>query len=142
MVLCTVLLALFLAAGMMIFAAFARTFKEGQSMVTPFYLVAILPPIMVMSPDLELNLKLALVPIANVALLFRAAIGGEYQWPLIALTLVVELVTVILCLALARLVLGFEDVLTGSYSGSFGKFLKERVLRRQARQQHIPGELR
>ena len=38
----TVLLAMFIAAGMMILASFARTFKEGQSMVSPFYLATLL----------------------------------------------------------------------------------------------------
>ena len=37
-VLAALLLAGFVAAGMMIFASFARTFKDGQSMITPFYL--------------------------------------------------------------------------------------------------------
>src|SRR5262245_47331499 len=32
-----ILLALFVAAGMMILASFARNYKEGQSMVSPFY---------------------------------------------------------------------------------------------------------
>jgi sodium transport system permease protein len=39
----TILLALFVAAGMMILASFARTFREGQSLVSPFYIVIILP---------------------------------------------------------------------------------------------------
>ena len=37
MALAAVLLAGFVAAGLMIFASFARTFKEGQAMITPFY---------------------------------------------------------------------------------------------------------
>src|ERR1017187_6704896 len=37
------LLAGFVAAGMMIFASFARTFKEGQAMITPFYMLTIVP---------------------------------------------------------------------------------------------------
>ncbi len=39
----TVLLALFVSAGMMILASFARTFKEGQSLVSPFYISVFLP---------------------------------------------------------------------------------------------------
>ena len=125
-----VLLAMFIAAGMMILAAFARTFKEGQSMVGPLYMLCILPTILVQSPDLELTPKLALVPIANVVLMFRELISGIYKWPLIGLTLVAQAVIVALCLALARYVLSFEDVLLGSFNGSFGKFFKGRVLRR------------
>ena len=123
-----VLLAMFIAAGMMIFAAFARNFKEGQSMVTPFYLLCFVPILLVQSPDLELTPRLALVPIANVSLVFREAIAGVFQWPLIGLTLAVQVAAVALCLVVARWVLSFEDVLTGSYSGSFGRFFQQRVL--------------
>jgi len=125
-----VLLAMFIAAGMMIFAAFARTFKEGQSMVGPFYLICLMPALFVQSPDLELDAMTALIPIANVALLFRAAIAGVFDWPLIGLTLAVEVAAVVACLALARYLLGFEDVLTGSYDGNLGRLLKNRLLRR------------
>ena len=37
------LLALFIAAGMLILASFARTFKEGQSLVSPFMIAFVLP---------------------------------------------------------------------------------------------------
>lgn len=125
-----VLLAMFIAAGMMILAAFARTFKEGQSMVGPLYMLCILPVMLVQSPDLELTPKLALAPIANVVLMFRELLSGIYKWPLIGLTLVAQTVMVALCLALARYVLSFEDILIGSFNGSFGKFFKGRILRR------------
>ncbi len=127
------LLALFVAAGMMIFAAFARTFKEGQSMIGPFYLLCFLPTLLVLSPDLELTPKMALVPIANVALMFREVIGGIYRWPEIAITLTVQLVAIAACLAAARWVLRFEDVLIGSHAGSFAKFLKSRLSGREGR---------
>lgn len=135
----TVLLAMFIAAGMMILASFARTFKEGQSMVGPLYMLCILPTLLVNSPDLELTAKWALVPIANVTLMFREVIGGIYQWPWIGLTLAVQVAAVAVCLALARWVLSFEDVLMGSYSGSFGKFLKGRWQRRNDRGPEVAG---
>ena len=128
-----VLLAMFIAAAMMIVAAFARTFQEGQSMVGPIYMLCILPTLVVQSPDLELTPKLALIPIANVMLMFRELISGVYQWPLIGLTLVAQMIVVSACLALARYVLSFEDVLIGSYDGSFGRFLKGRLLGRGRR---------
>ena len=45
-----VLMALFVAAGMMTLASFARNFKEGQSMVSPFYLIIILPVSFLQAP--------------------------------------------------------------------------------------------
>jgi sodium transport system permease protein len=125
-----ILIALFVAAGMMIAASFARTFKEGQTMVSPFYFVLLLPVMFLQSPELELTLPLALIPVVNVTLMFRDAIGGVYNWPLIGVTVVVELALIALCLALARRILQFEDVLVGSFNGSFFTFAKERLLGR------------
>lgn len=129
MLVAAALLALAIAAAMMILAAFARTFKEGQSMVGPVYMFSILPTVLVSSPDLQLTAGWALVPIANVTLLFRDAITGIYNWPLIALTLLVQGLLVVLCLFLARQILRFEDVLVGNYGGNFQKFVKDKLVR-------------
>jgi sodium transport system permease protein len=124
-----VLMSLFVAAGMMMLASFARNFKEGQSMVSPFYLIIIIPVSFLQTPGLEFSTPLALIPVVNVAMMFREAITGVYQWPLIGITVLVELLCVGGALKLASLILAHEDVVTGSYSGSFGKFFKERLLR-------------
>jgi len=125
----TVLLALFIAAGMMILASFARTFKEGQSMVTPFYLATLLPVMFLQVPGIEFTPVLALVPVVNVAMVFREAVGGVYHWPEIALTIAVEAACVALALRVATLILRHEDMMLGSYGGNLGRFLKERVFR-------------
>ncbi|MGH7475276.1 MAG: ABC transporter permease [Longimicrobiales bacterium] len=129
MMLGAVALALFFAAAMMILASFARTFKDGQSMVTPIYWLALLPLILGESSDDRLTFEIALVPIANVAQMIRDAINGTFAWPLIGLTMLVLLVLVGLCLLLARQVLRFEDHLIGSYDGSFWRFARERLVR-------------
>lgn len=122
-ILSTVLLALFIAAGMMIFASFARTFKEGQAMVGPFLLLCLLPLLVVQSPDLELDPLLAMIPVANVMLLFRQMIGGGVPWGLILLTLLAETVWVVLCLRLSRYLLGFEELWLGDTQGGFFAFI-------------------
>lgn len=130
LLLAAVLLAGFIGAGMMIFAGFARTFREGQSMVTPFYLVVLLPTFVLNDPGLEFTSRLALTPVVNVALVLRDAFRGVFEWHLIALTTLSSLVAIALLLMLARRILDFEDIVTGSYSGNLGKFLKSRLLRR------------
>lgn len=134
MVVAAVLLAGFVAAGMMIFASFARNFREGQSMVTPFYLVILLPVLVLNDPGIELTPRLALIPVVNVALVMRDSFGGTFAWLPIALTLVTSLVTIALCVALAVRILRFEDVVTGTYGGNILRFLRERVLRRKGGQ--------
>ena len=130
----TILLALFVAAGMMILASFARTFKEGQSMVSPFYVATFLPVMLINVPGVELTPKLALIPIVNVAMVFREAIAGVYRWPLIGITIAVEIACVVLSLRLASLILRYEDFILGSYGGKFGKFVREQLLGRKAPQ--------
>ena len=125
-----VLLALFVAAGMMILASFARNYKEGQSMISPFYIALILPILFLGSPGMEFTPKIALIPVANVTMMIREAIQGIYHWRLIGLTIVVEAVCVIIVLRVAMKVIQYEDFVMGSFSGSFGKFAKERLLRK------------
>ena len=52
-----------------------------------------------------------------------------YHWQLIGITLAVETVCVIIALRIAMLVIQNEDFVIGSYSGTFGKFAKERLFR-------------
>jgi hypothetical protein len=96
-------------------------------MVSPFYLAVILPVSFLQTPDLELTTRLALVPVVNVALMFRDAIGGVYRWPLVLLTIAVEGLSIVACLALARQILRFEEVVVGSFSGTLVTFARARL---------------
>lgn len=125
--LCSVLLSLFIAAGMMLLASFARTFKEGQSLVTPFYIGVFMPVMFLQVPGIKFTIYLALIPIVNVAMVFREAISGTFNWPMIAVTIVVEVLCIAGTLRLASVVMQYEDFLIGSYDGSLLKFIKERI---------------
>ena len=127
-------LALLFAALMMILASFAQTFKEGQAMIMPVYYVALLPVFFVGEPDMGLDAQMAAVPVANVMLMIREAMQGTYQWLLIGEVFLVVLALVAASLALARYVLGFEDLLIGSYDGNLWKFVKERGFSKGRRQ--------
>lgn len=127
------LLAAFVAAGMMMFAAFARTFREGQSMITPFYLLILVPVMFLQTPGLEFSMPLALVPVVNVTMMVREAVTGTFHWPQIGVTVVVSLAAVAACVYAASLILRFEDVVLGSYTGGLAGFFRERVLGRGRR---------
>ena len=122
-----VLLAGFVAAGMMVFAAFARTFKEGQAMITPFYMLIILPAIFLQVPGLEFSFVLAAIPVINVTMMVREAISGTFHWPQIVLTISVSIAVIVAWLRLATVILRFEDVMIGSYGGRLTTFVRERV---------------
>ena len=130
MLLGAVVLALFFAAAMMILAAFARSFKDGQAMVTPVFYLALLPLVLGQQTDQSLTPTIALIPVANVAMMVRDAIRGVFLWPLILETLAVGVALVVACLLLARAILRFEDFLIGSFGGSFWRFVKDRLASR------------
>jgi sodium transport system permease protein len=126
------LLALTFAAAMMVFASFARSFKDGQAMVTPVMWLILLPILLGGEPsDVNLSTNSAMVPIFNISMMIRDAIRGFFVWDAIALTLVVSLALVAVLLLVARRVLSFEEFLTGSFDGSFWRFAKKRLLTRR-----------
>ena len=132
MIVAAIALALFFAAAMMILASFARTFKDGQAMVGPVFILAVLPVFLGQQTDQTLTPVVAAIPVANAAMMIRDAINGVFLWPLIAETLAVLLAMVTACLLIARAVLQFEDLLMGSFDGSFWRFAKERLMGKRA----------
>lgn len=120
------LLAAFTAAGMMLFAAFARTFKEGQAMITPFFLCVFLPALFIQEPEIPFTLSLACVPVANIAMVVREAVTGVFHWTQIGITAIVSLALIAGCLLLATRVMHVDDVLAGSFDGKLLQYIRGR----------------
>ncbi len=123
----TALLALFVAAGMLAFSIFARNFKEGQSMITPFYMVVFLPVLVVQSPDVEFTNRIAMIPIVNVAVLLREAIMGSVPLLPGLITLLTMGACVAMAIALVQGVMRNEEVLLGATNGGLLSFLRRGV---------------
>ena len=68
----------FVASALMLCAIFARTFREGQALTTPMFMMIALPVLPLSDPGLELTPKLALVPLVNLALAWREALQGQF----------------------------------------------------------------
>ena len=66
---------------MLALGLWARSFREAQSYLQPMMFVIILPAIIGMLPGIELNARLALVPILNVSLAYREMLSGVWHWP-------------------------------------------------------------
>jgi sodium transport system permease protein len=87
-----------LAAGIALaLASRARSFKEGQTLMTPVILVAVVPGVMSLMPGVELSALTACVPLLNVALLVKATVLHAAQPLHVALTVM----SVGVCAALA-----------------------------------------
>lgn len=66
-------------------ALFAKSYKEAQSYVAPMIFVVIMPAIVGMLPGIDLNARLALVPILNLSLVCKEMLSGVWHWQYIAI---------------------------------------------------------
>ncbi|PTY00661.1 ABC transporter permease [Opitutus sp. ER46] len=104
-------MAVLFAAGQFALSLFAKSFKEAQSYVSPLIVVIILPAVIGMLPGVELNTRLALVPILNVSLVSKELVSGVWHWDMIALIFGSSCVYAAAALALAVRMFNREDVI-------------------------------
>jgi sodium transport system permease protein len=80
------------SALLLTIALFARSYREAQSYLSPLMIVAILPAMVSMVPGVEPSLKLALVPVINVALMLKEVIIGSCDPLIMTITLISTLI--------------------------------------------------
>jgi len=98
------------SALMVAIGSFAETFKQGQALLGPVQMVVLLPAILVSMPGIELTPVLAVVPVAQTALAFKAILQGDARALELGLVVVSQLVYAALALGLA-LRLGSQEAL-------------------------------
>lgn len=86
MLLMLVPLTIFFAGVMVPLTIYAKTFKEAQSMLTPFTFLVIFPALIGMIPGIELSAITAIIPIVNITLATKEIIAGTMELPLLLLT--------------------------------------------------------
>jgi sodium transport system permease protein len=97
---------LLIAAGL-----FARGTKEANSYLQPLLILAVIPALISSLPGMEINSRLALIPILNVSLVSREILAGTWHWNYIALVLSSTCVYAELALTAAVALFEREDVL-------------------------------
>jgi sodium transport system permease protein len=78
-------LAVLFSAALLAIAVFARNYREAQTYIGPLMFVVILPAMASFIPGVELNTRLALIPVLNVSLMAKEVLGGNYNWPVIGI---------------------------------------------------------
>jgi sodium transport system permease protein len=73
------------SALLMSICIFAKSYKEAQSYVSPLMTIVILPAMVTFIPGIDLNLKLAFVPLVNICLSIKEALMGNINWLYIAI---------------------------------------------------------
>jgi len=112
------LLGAFFSASMILVASPARTFKEGQGYLTPFYILSLLPAVAGASPGVEFGPFTALIPLTNATLLLRSALVGSFPPLPTAITLLSLLLYLFAVLLAAEKILGREGVVQGRVRGT------------------------
>jgi sodium transport system permease protein len=73
------------SAALLAISLIARNYREAQSYLAPLMFLVVIPGMASMVPGIELNSRLALVPVLNVSLLAKEIFAGQYHWDLIGL---------------------------------------------------------
>lgn len=92
-------------------ALFAKSYKEAQSYVAPMIFVVLLPAMIGMAPGIDLNVRLALVPILNISLVCKEMLSGVWHWNYIAIIFGSSCLYAAAALALAVRMFNREDVI-------------------------------
>jgi sodium transport system permease protein len=85
-------MALLAASLMFAIALLARSFKEGQSYLTPLTLVVIFPAMLSSLPGFEMSRAFCLIPIFNVSLIIRGVLQGDVSMVNFAITMAANIV--------------------------------------------------
>jgi sodium transport system permease protein len=85
-------MALFAASLMIAIALMARSFKEGQSYLTPLTLIVIFPAMLSSLPGFETSPAFSLIPIFNVSLTIRGILQGDVSMLNFGITMAANLV--------------------------------------------------
>lgn len=104
-------LAILFSGGLMAVTVYARSYREAQGYLGPLLFFVILPALLTMIPGVRLTPRLALVPIANVSLVAREVLAGNYPWEMIILVFLSTLGLAGMALILAAWQFSREEVL-------------------------------
>src|SRR5258708_4970208 len=104
-------LAVLFSAVIFTVALFAKSYKEAQSYVAPMIIVIIMPAVVGMLPGIDLNMKIALIPILNLSLVCKEMLSGIWHWQYIGVIFGSSCVYAVIALLLAVKMFNREDVI-------------------------------
>ena len=103
--------AVLFSATLLTIALFAKSYKEAQSYLTPMTFLVIIPAVASLLPGVELNARLAIIPILNTSLVCKEIVSGTYHWNYIALIFASTCVYAAVAIYIAVKMFQREDVL-------------------------------
>ena len=99
------------AAALLTIALFAKSYKEAQSYVSPLMIVVIVPAIMGMLPGIELDTRMAMIPIVGTSLASKELLAGAFDWGSLGVIFGSSCLYAVIALAIAVRMFQRESVL-------------------------------
>ena len=98
-------------AALLTIALFAKSYKEAQSYVSPLMIVVIVPAVVGMLPGVELDARMAMIPIVGTSLASKELLAGSFDWPSLIMIFGASCLYALLALLVAVKLFQREEVL-------------------------------
>lgn len=129
-VVCVIAFALFMSALVMCVCAFAKSFKEANNYVTPLTLVVMLTGYIGFIPNIELDAKTALIPVANICLLMKNLLIFKYDLSVILMVLFSNMIYAFVAVWFLGKVYNSESILFGESASGIKLFEKRKNIKK------------
>ena len=129
-VVCIIAFALFMSALVMCVCAFAKSFKEANNYITPLTLVVLLTAYIGFIPNIELDARMALVPVANICLLMKDLLVFKYDFTLILLVLFSNIIYAFIAVWLLGKIYNSESILFGESASGIKLFERRKNIKK------------
>lgn len=129
-IICVMAFALFMSALVMCICAFAKSFKEANNYITPLTLVVMLTGYIGFIPNVELDAKMALVPVANICLLMKDLLVFKYDFMLILLVLLSNVIYAFIAVWLLGRIYNSESILFGESASGIKLFERRKNIKK------------
>ena len=116
--------ALFMSAIFMCFTCFAKSYKEANSYMSPVMIVLMFLGYGSMSPTVELNQYIAIVPVLNVSVLIRDALNFKLDYSMFLLVLCSMVLYSVLAILFLSKAYNSENLLFGDGKNAISLFEK------------------
>lgn len=124
-ILCVFAFAIFISAISMCVCAMANSYKEANNYLTPLTLVVMFASFISFIPNVVLDIKTAVIPVANVCLLIKDLLAFKYNISMIGLVLFVNAAYGFIAVLILSRIYNSEAIIFGE-NGAFLQIFEKR----------------
>ena len=113
LLICLPVFSMFSSAVSLCVCIFAKSFKEANNITSPILIVFMFAAMASILPNVELSSATALIPVSNISLLIKSVFSLDYDYHLMLMVLLSNLVYCILLVVIMSTLFSSEEVLFG-----------------------------